>query len=223
MPQPMKLPRIKHGDLLKEKNLWQVYRASWSIPDSKFNWLVGICSFCIFTVYATSARDLNSMHQLLLKLAEIGFNTAVALLGFLIAGFTIFGSLAKPDLLLTMLRHTHRKSGLSYLKYNFFTLIRTFIYFLVFAAFQLIVIVVGQREGLVAELVKWLPELRPFLGIAVRCTFVASTVLWVAAFLELKSFVFNVHHFVFTMIKFDAVKHNAKISGNDSDEPTPDA
>ena len=134
----MSLPRLKHESLLKEKNLWQIYRASWQISDSKFNWFVGIASLVFFTAYAVLAPDVNGMHAMLLKLAEIGFNAAVSILGFLIAGFTIFGSLAKPELLLTMLRFTEKKSGLSYLKYNFFTLIRTFIYFLVFGAFQLV-------------------------------------------------------------------------------------
>jgi hypothetical protein len=207
----MNLPRLKHEALLKEKNLWQVYRASRAIPDSKFNWIVSILAFIIFGFYAIAARDLAAMHQLLLKLAELGFNSAISLLGFLIAGFTIFGSLAKPELLLTMLRFTHKESGLSYLKYNFFTLIRTFIYFLIFAVFQLLVVVLGQRDGVISELVILEPILGQMLPLILRGAFVLSVVLWTVAFLQLKSFVFNVHHFVFTMIKFDAVHHNEKL------------
>ncbi len=207
----MNIPYLKHGDLLKEKNLWQIYKATWNIPDNRFNWLVGIISLLFFLCYVTISGDIKGMHELLLKLAEIGFNSAVTLLGFLIAGFTIFGSLAKPELLLTMLKHTHKKSGLSYLKYNFFTIIRTFIYFLIFAAFQLIIIAIGQRNGIIAELVKYYPFLQPVAGLAIRSCLVASAVLWVAVFLELKSFVYNVHHFVFTMVKFEAVNHNEKL------------
>ena len=214
----MNLPRLKHENLLKEKNLWQIYRASWKICDSKFNWIVGILSLAFFSAYAVLAPDLSGMHSLLLKLAEIGFNTATSILGFLIAGFTIFGSLAKPELLLTMLRFTHKPSGLSYLKYNFFTLLRTFIYFLVFATFQLGVVVIGQRDGPASVLVKCFPDFQQAVGPAVRIIFVASTVLWTAVFLELKSFVFNVHHFVFTLIKFDAVKHNEALLNSDSND-----
>jgi hypothetical protein len=210
----MSLPRLKHEDLLKEKNLWQIYLASCKISDSKFNWAVGIASLLFFSIYAVLAPDVRGMHSLLLKLAEIGFNAAISILGFLIAGFTIFGSLTKPRLLLTMLRFREKRSGLSYLKYNFFTLIRTFIYFLIFAAFQLGVIVIGQQGGPISVFVKLLPDFQPAVEPAVRMTFVASIVLWTAVLLELKSFVFNVHHFVFTMIKFDAVEHNeARLKG----------
>lgn len=215
----MNLPRLKHESLLKEKNLWQIYRASWRISDSKFNWFVGVLSLAFFSAYATLAPDLASIHALLLKLAEIGFNTAVSILGFLIAGFTIFGSLAKPELLLTMLRFTEKKSGLPYLKYNFFTLIRTFIYFLVFAAFQLALISLGQNGGPGSVLVILCPDLQAAVSPAIRVSFVVSTVLWTAVFLELKSFVFNVHHFVFTMIKFDAVKHNENLRDQTSEPP----
>lgn len=207
----MKIPRLKHESLLAEKSLWEIYRASWSISDNWFNWVVGIASLLFFAAYALVEPDWKPIHGMLLKLAELGFNTAVSVLGFLIAGFTIFGSLTRPALLLTMLRFTHKKSGLSYLKYNFFTLLRTFIYFLAFGAFQLGVIVFAQRDGPVSLALNWWPESKPFVGIVLRCTFVASAVLWTAIFLELKSFVFNVHHFVFTMIKHDVVEHNMTI------------
>lgn len=214
----MNLPRLKHESLLKEKNLWQIYRASWTIPDSKFNWIAGLSSMALFGFYAITAQNVVGMHGLLMKLAEIGFSSAVSLLGFLIAGFTIFGSLTNPKLLLTMLRFQEKRSRLSYLKYNFFTLIRTFIYFLVFAAFQLIVIIVGQRDGLVSEIAIWLPSFQPLLRPLLRFTFLVSTVLWTVSFLQLKSFVFNVHHFVFTMIKFDAVEHNDQLQADKSDD-----
>jgi hypothetical protein len=207
----MNLPRLKHKNLLEEKNLWQIYCASWTIPDSKFNWFTGIVSLAFFAAYAFLAPDTYDMRQTMLKLAEVGFNAAVSLLGFLIAGFAIFGSQTKPEMLLTMLRFTEKKSRLSYLKYNFYTLIRTFIYFLVFAAFQLGIISVGQTGGPGSVFVNLWPELQPAVGPAIRITFVMSTVLWTTVFLQLKSFVFNVHHFVFTMIKYDAVKHNESL------------
>jgi hypothetical protein len=214
----MKVPRLKHESLLAEKSLWEIYRASWSISDSRFNWLVGLASLLFFTAYALFEPNWKPIHGMLLKLAELGFNTAVSILGFLIAGFTIFGSLTKPKLLFTMLRFTHKKSGLSYLKYNFFTLLRTFIYFLIFGAFQLAVIVFGQRDGPLSLVLNWWPESKPVFGIVLRCALVASAVLWTAVFLELKSFVFNVHHFVFTMIKFDAVEHNASFYDHEDEQ-----
>lgn len=214
----MNLPRLKHENLLKEKNLWQIYRASRKIKGSKFDVIVFVTSVTFFGTYAALSADVLPLRLTMLKLAEIGVNATACILGFLIAGLTIFGSLTKPELLLNMLRFNHPPSGLSFLKYNFFTLIRTFIYFLVFAVFQLVLIAVGQSGGPGSVLVKLWPDIQPGVYPVVRITFVVSTTLWTIILLELKSFVFNVHHFVFTMIKFDAVKHNETLL-TQQDEP----
>lgn len=207
----MNLPKLKHKSLLDEKNLWQIYKVAGKIKHKKFNLLIGAISALVFGTYACLAREVTAMHSLLLKLAETGFSAAISLLGFLIAGFTLFGSLAKPELLLTMLHRTEEKSGLSYLKYNFYTLIRTFIYFLVFTTFQLMVIVFGQQGGFVSELVRLFHPFEHVVSPATRIAFVVSVLLWTFALLELKSFVFNVNHFVFTMIKFEATEHNDRL------------
>ena len=210
----MNLGKINHGDLLKEKNLWQVIKASQSIKDSPFNWIVGLLVSLGFFLYCLIESDTLRVHALLLRMAETGFNSAMSLLGFLIAGFTVFATLAKPELLLTMLKHRHQKSGLSYLKYNFFTLVRVFAYFLIFSAFQLSVIVLGQRDSIIAAVIKCWPDFQNILYWGNRFVLIVSAGLWAAVFLQLKSFVFNVHHIVMTMIKFEAVKHNEMIKKN---------
>ncbi|MFD0893444.1 hypothetical protein KBB96_18615 [Luteolibacter ambystomatis] len=207
----MKLGSLKHEELLKEKTLWAIYKRSLSIKDSIFNWSCGILVFILFFAYCWVEPETKNIHNLLLKLAELGFNFAVSILGFLIAGFTIFASLAKPALLLTMLKHPHKSSGMSYLKYNFFTLVRVFIYFLVFAALQIGIIAMGQPEGLIYALIKRLSDLESILYFGNRFMLILSATFWVFVLMQLKSFVFNVHHIVMTMIKFDAVSHNARV------------
>jgi hypothetical protein len=199
---------IDHDDLLKEKSLWQIYRASRRIPGRAFNVASGSVVCVIFGAYVWTTPDLDAIHQLLLKLAELGVNASVSILGFLIAGLTIFASLADRDLLLAMIHHKHAPTGLSYLKFNFFSLVRTFLGFLVFCAFQLAVIAFGQAKGAVGTLVVSSPLLQDHLADGTRLMLWLSGGLWCAVFLELKSFVFNVHHFIFTMIKFRAVEHN---------------
>jgi len=122
------------------------------------------------------------MHSLLLKLAEIGINATVCILGFLIAGVTIFGSLTKPELLLTMLAFYREEERAVLPEIQLLHSHPYLIYFLVFAAFQLCVIVIGQRDGPVSVFVKWWPYLQPYVDPAVRITFVASAVLWTVSF-----------------------------------------
>ncbi|MES2307343.1 MAG: hypothetical protein V4507_00635 [Verrucomicrobiota bacterium] len=210
----MKNEWIKAEDLLKEKTLWQIYKAAWKISDSIFNWIVGVAVVIFFIAYVVLEKDILRVHCLLLKLADIGFNAAISLLGFLIAGFTIISSLADPKLFLFMINRTHEDSGLSYLKYNFFTLIRTFICFLVFAAFQLTLIAFVQRSSMGAVILEIAPNLRETFELMIRWLLVISAGLWVFAFLQLKSFIFNVYHFVMTMIRYEAKNHNEELKLN---------
>lgn len=216
----MKSKPLKVVDLLKEKNLWHIYLATWKLKDSKFNWIVGLFVMAVGIFYSWVEEDTKLIHELLLKMAEFGFNASISLLGFLIAGFTIFASLAKPGLLLTMLKHKHRPSGISYLKYNFFTLIRTFLYLLIFATFQLCVIALGQDSGVIGAFSEYLFNDKLFLSYGTRLMLICSFTLWAVSMLQLKSFVFNVHHFVFTMIKYDAISYNDSLDDlkNEADD-----
>jgi hypothetical protein len=207
----MKLGYIDHQHLLDEKSLWDIYKASRGIRESRFNSIVSICVALLCCIYCVAEPETMHVYLLTQKMVETGLSTSVSLLGFLIAGFAIFSSLANPNLLLLMVKQHHPGSGLPYLKYNFFSMIRVFIYFLLFTAFNGVVLFGGQRDGLLSALILHCPSCESYLFWGNRMVFVLAGSFWTVALLVLKSFVFNVHHFVVTMIKFSVVEHNASL------------
>jgi hypothetical protein len=201
--------KIHHADFLKEKSLWDIFLASRKIKKTKFNLAFTTATFILTSLYCYFEKDTQNIHNTLTKLVDVGLNCSVGLLGFLIAGFTVFATLVKPELLLVMAQRIEKTSGLSFLKYSFFTFTRTFIYFLILIFTQLAVILFSQENSFGGNLIP--SEAYDIIFKSTnRIGLVIYVSLWVFSFLQLKSFVFNVHHIVMTMIKHEAVLHKNK-------------
>jgi len=194
--------------LTEEKSLAQIAWRSRRIPSNGFNVLVMIVTVATATTYAYwSSRPSSSLVELDRLIASTGLTLSTTVLGFLIAGFTIFATLTKPSLFQRMAIITHQKSGLSYLKYNFFTFIQVFIHYLCYTAFTWLLLIIGAKEGPLGEAAQ-----RAFDNPVVIKSFIARLglvvlVAWSAyVLLILKSFVFNIFHVVMTAIRWEFEK-----------------
>ena len=173
------------------------------IPTNKFNLLctlallaLVIFQFCILKEPAVDKlKDVRD-------LSTFGMTTAVTVLGFLIAGFTIFATISQPEMLVAMSRIVEKKSGLSYLKFNFFIFIRVFIYYLAYSLFCLSVLTFGVKGGLVHELIKLSPISQSIREWLLGFAYVVLNVGLFFLLFQLKSFIFNVHHCVMTAIRW---------------------
>lgn len=135
-------------DLTKEKNLWQIYRASRKIKGSKFN-IATICLFvALLTIYAFYSNTETAVFvEQTRKAAEISFGVALSTLGFLIAGYTIFATITQPDLAVSMSELTHEESGLSWLKHSHFIFVRVFVHYIGYITLCLVIIALGHVNG----------------------------------------------------------------------------
>lgn len=88
--------------------------------------LLGINAFCLEKDVSVILSDTRTW-------ASMGFSFSINTLGFLIAGFTIFATISKPRMMLAMMWHTNKETGLPTLKYNFFAFMQVFIAYIVFA------------------------------------------------------------------------------------------
>jgi hypothetical protein len=136
--------------------------------------------------------------------ASVGLGFAATILGFPIAGFTIFSTLTAPELLAQMAVLIEKKSGLTYLKYNFFVFFETFGWYVGFAGLCVIVLVFGAGGGPISLLTHSLPANleNGVRQIIVRVTVLVVSVWFVQLCLELESFVFNIYHVVMTSVRF---------------------
>jgi hypothetical protein len=121
------------SELTSEKSLWDVYKLSRRILPSKFQVIFVLISFIAL---ASNSFFLSSDQGVILadlrKWSEMGFSFSITILGFLIAGFTVFATLSKPKMMLAMMDHTNKETGLPTLKYNFFAFMKVFIAYISF-------------------------------------------------------------------------------------------
>ena len=194
-------------DLLNEKNLWQIYKKCANLlSPSKFNikfiffiYLILICEVSYFPE--------NYQYRIAMckSLSELGLGFGSTILGFLIAGFTIFSTLSKPELFLRLQQTIHEKSGLSYLKVNFFTFVEVFVVYIFFMICCLVVKIFCGSYGFFASVVKY-SAMHTLNGYYLDKQFIANSGyvifcgLCFISLLSLKSFIFNTYHTVMTSV-----------------------
>ena len=194
-------------DLLDEKNLWQIYKKCIkNLSRSRFNMLfVCLSVACLIGDTIFAPDSFNSRLILIRSLADSGLGFGSTILGFLIAGFTIFATLTKPNLFVHMYSTIDPSSGLNYLKRNFFAFVETFVVYLSFLLICLIVKLVSIEGGVVANLVNYSVSNGIFGYVIskkwiINFTYFLFGGISIYTILSLKSFVYNTYHTVITSI-----------------------
>ena len=190
-------------ELTSEKSLWDVYKLSRRILPSKFQ--------VVFLLFIMLALGINSFVFLddtiilnyVRKWSELGFTFSITTLGFLIAGFTIFSTLSKPKMMLAMMDHVNKDTGLPTLKYNFFTFMKVFIAYIVISIFYMLVILLGHEGGILSNVISLLPNEVCIKSLIIKSSyiFVGSSFLYLL--LLLKSFVFNIYAIVMNFLRWE--------------------
>jgi hypothetical protein len=196
--------------LLAEKSLWDIY---WlgvrKLPRSKFNYFVVITTLIIVGLFTCfSAETSAQIAEKTRALAEttIGFGSQI--LGFLVGGFAIFATLNKPEFFLLMLENRHEESGLSYLKFNFFSFVNVFIVYFVLLLFCFGIKILCTPNGILVSLMRAASDYLQIdtgslklnlarLGFTLLCGGVIYSLV------ALKTFIFNIYHVVATAIEWE--------------------
>ncbi len=126
-------------ELLKEDSLHDVYKSSRSFNDKNSNenaiavMLVLSLAVAIFVFF-----QLNNLQMIELqnKLSGNLFALTIAILGFLIAGFSIFATVTDNKLLVKLAKAEHDETGQSVFKYIFFSFLSVFIVYLISLSFS---------------------------------------------------------------------------------------
>lgn len=193
--------------LTEEKSLWAVYLKARRIPFNGFNfWSIIFVLILVILQYCVLEISLDEKLKIVREFSTMAMGVVVSVLGFLLAGFTIFATISQPDMFVAMSAHRHEVSGLSYLKNNFFIFMRVFIYYLVYAVFCLFVIVFGVKGGLLHKIVLLSPISCKISEWLVGATYIFLYAGLFFLFVQLKSFVYNVYHSVMTAIRWKALQ-----------------
>lgn len=188
-----------------ELNLWQVWNKARRIPTSGFNLWATVAVFAfVATTTFFSSHDAVALIGYVRELAQFGFNAAVTVLGFLVAGFTIFASVSNPNMLIEMGSLQHPKSGLSWMKHSFFVLLRAFIYYIIYAVICFFVVYLGVAKGPISFLLNLTPHPDEYALCLAKVTYVVLVVGQFFLLMQLKSFIFNVYSGVVANLRYKA-------------------
>lgn len=189
----------------KERSLWAIYWTSLRIAPSKFN-VISTFVVAVVTIMATvgSSQGAQETVAVVRNLASVSFASTLSILGFLVAGFTIFATLTSPAMLIEMGGRRHPQSGLSWLKHTFFNLLRTFVYLLMYAFVAFFVIYWGAPGGVVSMLLSMTSDPNHYAFCLIKLAFVTLVVGQYFVLVQLKSFIFNVYHSVVANIRWKA-------------------
>lgn len=191
-------------ELTSEKSLWDVFKLCTRLKPSNSQ---VICLLVVAILLLVNALALETPVGSLLrdvrKWAEFGFNFSITTIGFLIAGFTIFATLSKPDMMLAMMEHTNKETQLPTLKYNFFAFMKVFIAYIVIALFFLSIMLFGQVDGLISNVVSLVPNSK-----CVKYTIVVTAYVYVGAsfvylVMLLMTFIFNIYAIVMNFLRWE--------------------
>lgn len=202
----MKL-NFKSSELTSEKSLWDVYLLTRRIKPSLLHvTILGLSAFALTLKVFIQIDHPNFLLEEVRNWASNGFNFSITTLGFLIAGFTIFVTVAKPDMMLAMMDHTDPETNLPTLKANLAKFMHVFIVYIACSALYLLIILFGQKGSIIAWTIQYSanPEILKSTLIAISYIYVGTSFAYLL--LTLKSFIFNIYTIVMNFLRWEKDK-----------------
>lgn len=203
-------------EITSEKNISQILWKSRRLPKDYFNILSSISLFVALTFYVSfGQRTLPELALDVNQWAVTGFSLATGILGFLIAGLAIFSAVSDLSLFTNMARVKH-PSGLSYLKYNFITLMYVFAVYLLLALSSFFIQLFSQPNGPLSFFLYSLAilfqglNLELIKSIIIKSTFVFLLTLFFYSLMLLKNFIFNIYHLIMVIVRWEAEREESR-------------
>lgn len=192
----------------EEKSLLDVFWKARKVASAKSNRLVAALAFLVLLVFFFIDRHFDFalfsaqvMTRLIEQAGDVGFTLTTAILGFLIAGFSIFSSITKPEIFAALAKLDHRDSGLSNLQFIFFNFLLVFIHYLAFLAVSIAIKIFLPVVVEAAALVEARLAVPHVVVWWVEATAIAAVLAWlVFLVMLLKSFIWNIYQAVLIVI-----------------------
>ena len=196
--------KFDREELLAERSLFDVYKIARLNESNRVNVAIALTATFISAIYCLIDRERpDIVLGLIRQLVGDAITFSASILGFLIAGFTIFVT-GKPEVFQMMAKVQYDNTRVSYLKYNLSIFMVVFIHYLSFTVLSFFIRIFCGPGGPAYILLKicQLPPER-FIHLRSASIFIAFVLLtgwFFYIIMLLKSFVFNVYHSVMTGI-----------------------
>ena len=131
----------------------------------------------------------------------MGFNYSITILGFLVAGFTIFATMTKVEIFIALTLTSHKAENVSHIKFIFYSFLRVFInhIMLLFACVSTTMLKDSSSIYLSALSIDSDVSIR-IKKIGVILVFPIIGFLVINAILQLKTFVWNLYQSIIVAI-----------------------
>lgn len=192
-------------EITQEKSLYDIFKKSLKMQYNRFNLLVLFLSLVVLICYCLYTDD--SSYSIIKKvrwMSDIGMSFVANILGFLVAGFTIYATITDKNLFVHMSKIEHPKYKISYLKYSLFNFMYVFVIYISFLMFCFAIRILFDSHGTIPTLLKLNHLHSPAIkGIGVKGLFILLGVWITYLILLLKSFAFNIYHVVTVSIRWE--------------------
>jgi hypothetical protein len=178
--------------------------------------LIGICCASYLSWVRPGGGEAGALLKEILKL---GISLVPSILGFLIAGFTVFVTITKPGVFSAMAKKEYAKSGQSYLKYNLSAFMLAFSHYVAYLGLCVFLVYFGQPNGPLIQIAKWLSSLgtcnssASYNALVSACAVAFACWTWYLVML-LKSFIYNVYQVVVTSVRWELEDEGRLKTGN---------
>ncbi|WP_255989714.1 hypothetical protein [Chitinolyticbacter albus] len=190
-------------DFLREKNIFDIFKLSWRVRLGKFNLAVPILVFA-YAMASWLIWGQASSSEYVRQLATNAIGWVMGMLGFMIAGYTVFATLTRSELSLSMMGFYDESRRVTLLQVTHINFIKVFIWSVVFCFGYLLVLLMGAPSGVLTQVVArcyTFPGLKGGLLSFSEASIYASLAY---VLLLMKSFVFNVYHSIMTSLAWEA-------------------
>lgn len=211
----MSLPKISANDFIdpaglhNEKSMWDLYKLSFKFPRSKFNLGILTITFLSLLLYCYYIDPpINEIAHSIRTTLAFGVSLAPAVIGFLVAGFTIFVTVTKVELFNFMAIRRYKQTNESYLKYNMSAFMLAFIHYCAFIFICAVLTIFAQPNGPIIIAIKFLlgifwagSEMEYYKHILkVFFSFFGAWSIYLV--MLLKTFVFNIYQVLCTTVRW---------------------
>lgn len=211
----MSLPKVSANDFIdpaglhNEKSMWDLYKLSFKFPSSKFNALAFLIAFFSLIFYCYHINPtISDLSKNIRTTLAFGASLAPAVIGFLVAGFTIFVTVTKVELFNFMAIMKYKETNESYLKYNMSAFMLSFIHYCAFIFTCAILTIFAQPNGPLVLLTKYFFNLIPtcfglnFYEDFLKIFFSIFGAWCIYLIMLLKTFVFNIYQVLCTTVRW---------------------
>tara|TARA_R110001583_G_scaffold194778_2_gene366963 strand:+ start:2568 stop:3203 length:636 start_codon:yes stop_codon:yes gene_type:complete len=194
------------NELTKENNFFELYKLTRKIPTSKDNLYIYWSVLVFFVLISiTTVTEYTNELEILKAATKDLINWSISILGFVLAGYSIFASLTDKSLQLLLAGKVHKDTNINRLKHTHGLFIKVLIdlIILIFVCYFLKILFV-DRNIIDSIVSKTLTPEQLALWLSIINAIVDS--LFVYMLLLCKSFVYNVYHIIMITTRWEYEK-----------------